>query len=126
YRLRRLSPCPSRLKKRWKRASLPLALRPRAWSRHCNRVRTLLNPFIFTKPIPGKCVVCPVLLQLRESLMSAYVHHFFFAIYPYIALAVFLFGSLARFETSQYTWKSDSSQLLKHGALRWGSNLFHI
>ena len=58
--------------------------------------------------------------------MSAYVHHFFFAIYPYIALAVFLFGSLARFETSQYTWKSDSSQLLKRGALRWGSNLFHL
>jgi len=58
--------------------------------------------------------------------MSAYVHHFFFAVYPYIALAIFLFGSLARFERDQYTWKSDSSQLLKRGALRWGSNLFHI
>src|SRR5690606_22449834 len=30
-----------------------------------------------------------------------------------------------RFEREQYTWKSDSSQLLKRGALRWGSNLFH-
>src|SRR5690606_9143518 len=58
--------------------------------------------------------------------MAAHVHYFFFGVYPYIALAVFLFGSLARFEREQYTWKSDSSQLLKRGALRWGSNLFHI
>lgn len=58
--------------------------------------------------------------------MSSYMHYFFFSVYPYIALAIFLFGSLARFEREQYTWKSDSSQLLKRGALRWGSNLFHI
>lgn len=58
--------------------------------------------------------------------MAAHVHYFFFGVYPYIALAVFLFGSLARFEREQYTWKSDSSQMLKRGALRWGSNLFHI
>jgi len=35
-------------------------------------------------------------------------------------------GSLARFDRDQYTWKSDSSQLLRTGTLRWGSNLFHI
>lgn len=58
--------------------------------------------------------------------MAAHVHYFFFGVYPYIALAVFLFGSLARFEREQYTWQSDSSQMLKRGALRWGSNLFHI
>ena len=57
--------------------------------------------------------------------MDAYLHHFFFAIYPYIALAVFLLGSLMRFERSQYTWKSDSSQLLKRSTLRLGSILFH-
>ena len=34
-------------------------------------------------------------------------------------------GSLARFDRDQYTWKSDSSQLLRTGQLRWGSNLFH-
>jgi nitrate reductase gamma subunit len=34
-------------------------------------------------------------------------------------------GSLARFDRDQYTWKSDSSQLLRKGQLRWGSNLFH-
>ena len=56
----------------------------------------------------------------------AYLHYFFFTVYPYICLAVFLMGSLARFDRDQYTWKSDSSQMLRTGTLRWGSNLFHI
>lgn len=51
---------------------------------------------------------------------------FFFSYYPYICLAVFLLGSLLRFDRDQYTWKSDSSQLLRAGQLRLGSNLFHI
>ncbi len=51
---------------------------------------------------------------------------FLFSIYPYICLAVFLMGSLARFDRDQYTWKSDSSQLLRAKQLKWGSNLFHI
>ena len=42
-----------------------------------------------------------------------------------VCLAFFLMGSLARFDRDQYTWKSDSSQLLRAGQLRWGSNLFH-
>jgi nitrate reductase gamma subunit len=54
------------------------------------------------------------------------LHNFLFGIYPYIALSLFLLGSLARFDREQYSWKSDSSQLLKRGQLRWGSNLFHI
>ena len=56
----------------------------------------------------------------------SYVNDFLFGIYPYIALAVFLLGSLIRFDREQYTWKSDSSQLLRRGQLRWGSNLFHV
>jgi nitrate reductase gamma subunit len=54
------------------------------------------------------------------------VNGFLFGVYPYICLAVFLLGSLLRFDRDQYTWKSDSSQLLRTGLLRWGSNLFHI
>jgi len=54
------------------------------------------------------------------------VNTFIFGIYPYICLAVFFVASLARFDRDQYTWKSDSSQLLRQGTLRWGSNLFHI
>lgn len=52
--------------------------------------------------------------------------NFLFGLYPYICLTVFLLGSLIRFDRDQYTWKSDSSQLLKAGQLRIGSNLFHI
>ena len=51
---------------------------------------------------------------------------FLFGLYPYICLSVFLLGSLIRFDRDQYTWKSDSSQLLKAGQLHWGSNLFHV
>jgi nitrate reductase gamma subunit len=51
---------------------------------------------------------------------------FLFGFYPYICLTVFLVGSLIRFDRDQYTWKSDSSQLLRAGQLRWGSNLFHV
>ena len=53
------------------------------------------------------------------------LHVFLFTVYPYICLSVFLMGSLARFDRDQYTWKSDSSQLLRKRQLRWGSNLFH-
>jgi len=56
--------------------------------------------------------------------MSA-LHNFIFVVYPYICLGVFLMGSLARFDRDQYTWKSDSSQMLRARQLRIGSNLFH-
>ena len=55
-----------------------------------------------------------------------YLHHFTIGIYPYIALAIFLLGSLIRFDREQYTWKSESSQVLHRGSLRLGSTLFHI
>ena len=54
------------------------------------------------------------------------LNYFLFGVYPYIAFTVFLVGSLIRFDRDQYTWKSDSSQLLKAGQLRIGSNLFHV
>ena len=57
--------------------------------------------------------------------MTAWLDTLLFGIYPYICLAVFFIGSLIRFDRDQYTWKSDSSQLLRTGSLLWGSNLFH-
>jgi nitrate reductase gamma subunit len=56
----------------------------------------------------------------------SYLHQFVFGIYPYIALAIFLLGSLVRFDREQYSWKSESSQFLHRGVLRLGSPLFHI
>ncbi|SMF26824.1 respiratory nitrate reductase subunit gamma [Pseudogulbenkiania subflava] len=54
------------------------------------------------------------------------LHQFLFGVYPYIALSIFLLGSLVRFDREQYSWKSESSQLLHRGSLRLGNILFHI
>ena len=58
--------------------------------------------------------------------MSSWLDTLIFGYYPYICLTIFLLGSLIRFDRDQYTWKSDSSQLLRTGQLRWGSNFFHV
>ncbi|MDY0191259.1 MAG: respiratory nitrate reductase subunit gamma [Desulfuromonas sp.] len=50
----------------------------------------------------------------------------FFGVYPYIALAICLIGSWARFDWSQYTWRAGSSQMLDGKGMRMASNLFHI
>jgi nitrate reductase gamma subunit len=49
-----------------------------------------------------------------------------FGVYPYVALAICAIGAWARFDTAQYTWKADSSQLLRKKNMRVASNLFHI
>lgn len=58
--------------------------------------------------------------------MSEWINTFFFGIYPYIALSVFLIGSVIRFDREQYSWRSQSSQLLRRRQLVWGSVLFHV
>lgn len=54
-----------------------------------------------------------------------FLHNFIFGVYPYIATTVFLLGSWIRFDQEQYTWKSDSSQLLSKSGMRFASNFFH-
>jgi nitrate reductase gamma subunit len=54
-----------------------------------------------------------------------------FGVYPYIALAICLIGSWARFDLSQYSWKAGSSQIFHRTAaeqryMRIASNLFHV
>lgn len=51
---------------------------------------------------------------------------FLFGVYPYIAIAICLVGSWARFDLSQYTWKTGSSQMLSSKNMRVASNLFHV
>jgi len=58
-------------------------------------------------------------------LSPEFVNTALFGVYPYICLTVLLLGSLIRFDREPYTWKSDSSQILRRGNLRVGSNLFH-
>jgi nitrate reductase gamma subunit len=54
------------------------------------------------------------------------IESFVFGTYPYIVLTIFFLGSLVRFDREQYTWKSDSSQILSNKCLRRASNLFHV
>lgn len=51
---------------------------------------------------------------------------FAFGVYPYIALAVCIIGTWARYDREQYTWKASSSQLLEKKQLRRGSLPFHV
>jgi nitrate reductase gamma subunit len=58
--------------------------------------------------------------------MSGFLDHLAFGVFPYIAIAIFLLGSLLRFEREQYSWRSGSSQLLRRKQLMVGSVLFHV
>jgi nitrate reductase gamma subunit len=58
--------------------------------------------------------------------MIGYLNQALFGLYPYVALSVFLLGSLLRFDREQYGWRSGSSQLLRRKLLFVGSNCFHI
>ncbi len=50
----------------------------------------------------------------------------FFAVYPYICATVFVVGCWIRYDHEQYTWKTDSSQLLDNSNMMLASNFFHI
>jgi len=56
----------------------------------------------------------------------SYLNTLMFGIYPYIALAIFVIGSIIRYDREQYTWKTGSSQLLESKQLKKGSRAFHI
>ncbi len=51
---------------------------------------------------------------------------FLFGVYPYIALAIAIIGTWVRFDLSQYSWKTGSSQMLRSKNMRLASNLFHV
>ncbi len=56
-----------------------------------------------------------------------FLNNLLFGYYPYVAGTVFLAGSLVRFDMSQYTWKTNSSQIMDTSPrFRLGNNLFHV
>lgn len=57
--------------------------------------------------------------------MAGFIHHLLFGIYPYIALAVLMAGSVIRYDREPYRWRAGSSQLLRRQGLMLGSVLFH-
>jgi nitrate reductase gamma subunit len=70
-------------------------------------------------PAPGHPALDPVTLDF-------WTNQLLFGVFPYVALAVFVVGSIVRFDREQYTWRTGSSQLLRRKQLMWGSNLFHL
>ena len=57
--------------------------------------------------------------------MPDYINTLLFTVYPYVALAIMIIGSVLRYDREPYTWRSGSSQLLRRKQLMWGSVLFH-
>ncbi len=55
-----------------------------------------------------------------------YIHEFLFGYFPYLCLMVLVVGSILRYDRDQYTWKADSSQLLRKKGMRIGSVFFHV
>ncbi|MEW6981390.1 respiratory nitrate reductase subunit gamma [Colwelliaceae bacterium 6471] len=55
-----------------------------------------------------------------------YLNTLLFGLYPYIALTVFVVGSMLRYDREQYTWKTGSSQMLDSKGIKQGSLAFHI
>ncbi len=58
--------------------------------------------------------------------MSDYLNTLLFTVYPYVALAIMIIGSILRYDREPYSWRSGSSQLLRRKQLMWGSVLFHV
>ncbi|MGP9689469.1 respiratory nitrate reductase subunit gamma [Psychrobacter sp. AOP22-C1-C5] len=51
---------------------------------------------------------------------------FLFGVYPYVALTIAIIGTWVRFDLSQYSWKTGSTQMLRSKNMRVASNLFHV
>jgi len=58
--------------------------------------------------------------------MSDILNSALFGIYPYIALAVLVVGSIIRYDREPYSWRAGASQLLRRRQLVLGSTLFHV
>jgi len=55
-----------------------------------------------------------------------YFYTILFGLYPYIALTIFILGSMLRYDREQYTWKTGSSQMLDSKGIKKGNLAFHI
>jgi len=58
--------------------------------------------------------------------MKEFLNFAAFGVYPYIALATLIIGTVLRYDKDPYTWKAGSSQLLRRKQLMFGSVLFHL
>ncbi len=53
-------------------------------------------------------------------------NQFLWVIFPYLCLAVFVIGHIARYRYDQFSWTAKSSEFIEKKQLKWGSLLFHL
>ncbi|MEQ9545048.1 MAG: respiratory nitrate reductase subunit gamma [Marinobacter sp.] len=56
----------------------------------------------------------------------SYLNTLIFGIYPYVAIAIMVLGTWARYDQGQFTWKAHSSQMLRKKNMVMASVLFHV
>ena len=54
------------------------------------------------------------------------LNQFVWVIYPYLCLAIFVIGHIARYKYDQFSWTAKSSEMIEKKQLKWGSLLFHL
>lgn len=54
------------------------------------------------------------------------LNQFVWVIYPYLCLAIFVIGHIARYKYDQFSWTAKSSEMIEKKRLKWGSLLFHL
>ena len=52
------------------------------------------------------------------------LNQFVWVIYPYLCLAIFVIGHIARYKYDQFSWTAKSSEMIEKKRLKWGSLLF--
>lgn len=55
-----------------------------------------------------------------------YLNTLLFGIYPYLALTILVVGTWARYDHGQFTWRAQSSQMLRKRYFVFASVMFHI
>ncbi|SCS81479.1 respiratory nitrate reductase subunit gamma [Staphylococcus caeli] len=53
-------------------------------------------------------------------------NQFLWVILPYLCVAIFIIGHLARFKFDKFSWTAKSSEFIEKKQLKWGSLMFHL
>ncbi|WP_436854556.1 respiratory nitrate reductase subunit gamma [Staphylococcus caeli] len=53
-------------------------------------------------------------------------NQFLWIILPYVCVAIFIIGHLARFKFDKFSWTAKSSEFIEKKQLKWGSLMFHL
>lgn len=53
-------------------------------------------------------------------------NQFLWVIMPYLCIAIFFLGHLARFKFDKFSWTAKSSEFIEKKQLKWGSLMFHL